>query len=120
MPVIEEIAAHLKKDLPSFNFIICRGLFANYISIEAHGQIIFTVWVDRNSGHAELPDEVNMPADNWLKKRLKSRLFHWSKYRNLWRRDYPRIMLEKMKLNLTERKLIRQRIELSLRRIHIV
>ena len=120
MTRLEYIASKLKQDFPPYQFDICRGLFEKYIAVDIHEKISFTIWVSNNSGYAELLDEVDFYKSDWLKKKLNTHLIHWSKYRKLWRRDYPRIILEKMELNLPERKVIRKRLEQSLQRIHII
>ena len=120
MTRLEYIASKLKQDFPPYQFDICRGLFEKYIAVDIHEKISFTIWVSNNSGYAELLDEVDFYKSDWLKKKLNTHLIHWSKYRKLWRRDYPRIILEKMELNLPVRKVIRKRLEQSLQRIHII
>ncbi|MDP4261144.1 MAG: hypothetical protein Q8941_01320 [Bacteroidota bacterium] len=119
MTLLEDIAGRLKKDLPAFNFAICRRLFERYIAVVSHGHIIFAIRVNKRSGHRELLDEADLFMTDWLKKRCKSSLFHWSKYRNQWRRDYPGIILEKMEPNLAERKQAGKRLELSLQNMYI-
>jgi hypothetical protein len=119
MTILEDIVRQLKKDFPSYKFSIYRGLFEKYIAVEIHGKIRFTIWADENSGAKELLDETYFSRPVWWKRRFKTRLFHWSKYRNQWRRDYRRIMLEKLEINLPERKLIKKRLELSLQNMHI-
>jgi len=121
MTELYEITKKLKDQFPSYTFFICRGVFGKYISVEIHGQIAFTIWIDKNTGHKVLLDEINFNKHNWLKKILKSKSFHWSKFRNLpWRRDYHNIIAEKIKLANPERKLVRNRLELSLQEMHLI
>ncbi|MEO5562029.1 MAG: hypothetical protein ABIR18_01315 [Chitinophagaceae bacterium] len=116
---IKNIAVLLKKDLPGYNFDVYRGLFEKYIAVESAGKIIFTLWIDKNSEYKELLDEVDFVRSDLLKRVVKTRLFHWTKYRKQLRRDYPRMILEKMELSSKLRKEMRKEIELSLHKIHI-
>ena len=113
------IAELLSKDLPDYHFHIYRGLFEKYIAVEKNGEIFFTVWVDRNSGYKELLDEVDFMTIDWLNRMLKSRLFHWTRYRKQWPRNYTDIIMEKLELSLRERQLLRKRLEVALQNIHL-
>ena len=119
IPDIRNIAVLLKKDLPSYNFYVYRGLFQKYIAVESEEKILFTIWIDKNSGYKELLNEVDFFRSDWVKRILKTRLFHWTKYRKQLRRDYTRILLEKMELSLKSRQEIRKELESSLNNIHI-
>jgi CO dehydrogenase/acetyl-CoA synthase alpha subunit len=116
---IKNIAVSLKADLPDYNFYVYRGLFEKYIAVESVQKIIFTIWIDKNSEYKELLDEVDLVRSDFLKRIFKTRLFHWTKYKNQLRRDYHRMILEKMELSSKSRKEIREELELSLHKIHI-
>jgi hypothetical protein len=120
MTILEDIVQQLQKDFPAYKFSIYKGLFEKYIAVGIHGKIPFTIWIDKNSGRKELLDETYFSKPVWWKRRFKTRLFHRSKYQNQLRRDYPRIIMEKLEINLPERKLIRKRLELSLQNMHII
>jgi hypothetical protein len=116
---IENIAILLKKDFPGYHFHIYRGLFGKYIAVEKNGQITFTIWIDKNSGYKELLDEVDFMTIDRLKRIFKSHLFHWTRYRNQWRKDYTNVILENLELSLRERQLLRKGLESTLQNIHI-
>lgn len=120
MQVLKKISDQLKAEFPIYNFPIYQGLFEKYIAVEIHEKIPFTIWVDKNTGYKELLDEVSFHKNNWIKKKLKSKLFHWTKYKISGpRKNYIRIMHERQQLSLPERKLVKKRLELFLQKIHI-
>jgi hypothetical protein len=80
---------------------------------------MFTIWIDKKSGYKQLLDEVGPGGLAWAGSIFKTRLFHWTKYRKLWRRDYARMILEKVELASKTRGQIREKLELSLQNMHL-
>lgn len=119
MTDLGEIAKKLKEKFPLYQFCVYRGLVEKYIAVINLNKIIFTIWVDKKSGSKELLDEINLFTSNWLKLICKTKLFHWSKYRKLPSRNYPRLIIERVEANLMERKKLRQRLESSLLDMHL-
>ncbi|MEI2739851.1 MAG: hypothetical protein V9F01_13840 [Chitinophagaceae bacterium] len=119
MTNLPEIVKKLKEEYPLYQFHICKGLFEKYIAVISMNKIIFTIWVDKKSGSKELLDEVKLFTSDWFKLSCKTKLFHWSKYRKLPSRNYPRLIIESVELSSPERKKLRQRLELSLQNIHL-
>ena len=122
MTDLNNIVQKLKEEFPIYSFYVLKGLFGKYIAVEIHKKIPFTIWIDKNTGHKILLDEVNLKKANWLKTRIKSKIFHWSKTKrlNILRQDYHNIIFEKLQISLPERRLIRNRLELSLQKMHVV
>ena len=121
MLTIEYIVDQLKKEYPSYNFLIYRGLVEKYIIVEIHGRADFSIWFDKKTGYKEILDELYFNKRNWFKRRFKISSLHFSKYRALdyFSRNYIRKINEIVKLQLAERKLIKDRLTESLDKIHI-
>lgn len=119
MSNIRDIASVLQKEWSAYHFEVYHGLFGKYIAVDVNGMILFTIWIDKNSGYKEVLDEVGFYRINLLKRIFKTRLFHWTKYRRLWHRDYPRMIAEKLELSSKKRKHIREQLELTLQNMHL-
>ncbi len=119
MLTIEYIAAQLKKEYPPYNFPVYQGLFKKYIIVEIHGRGDFSIWIDKNTGHKELFDELYFNKRNWFKRRFKTSLFHFSRPQINLSKNYIGKAQDKERLRLPERKLIKKRLQESLDRIHI-
>lgn len=119
MTDLEKIAAGLREHFPAFRFSIYRGLHKKYIAMINLEHVVFTIWVDPDSGAKEVLDEIHFPVTDWWQRQTKSRFFHWTKFRKLPSVNNPVEILKKWQLRDKDRARMKERVIHYLATLHL-